>query len=83
SYLSIILKDNGLLPAKDKINEYFKALASSEYINQVSKKNNLYSISLNGNEQLSPELKKLRDKLRIYLLDKTRVISKVKVLAST
>lgn len=83
SYLSIILNDNGVLPAKDKINEYFKALASSEYINQVSKKNNLYSISLNGNEQLSPELKKLRDKLRIYLLDKTRVVSKVKVLAST
>lgn len=83
SYLSIILKDNGLLPANDKNNEYFKALANSKYINQVSKKNNLYSVSLNGNEQLSPELKKLRDKLRIYLLDKTRVISKVNALAST
>ncbi|HGT5183625.1 RNA-directed DNA polymerase [Escherichia coli] len=83
SYLSIVLKDNGLLLTKDKTSEYFKALANEGYINQVSRKNNLYSISLNGNEQLTPELKKLRDKLRIYLLDKTRVISKVKGLAST
>lgn len=82
-YLSIILNDNGLLPKNNKINDYFKSLNSSGYIHQVSKKNNLYSVSLGGNKELSSELKKLRDKLRLYLLDKTRVISKVERLAST
>jgi len=83
SYISIILRDNGLLPNDERNNEYFKWLDDAGYLHNVSKKNNLYSLSSNGNEQLSSNLKKNRDKVRIYLLDKTRVISKIEGLAST
>lgn len=82
NYLNIVLKDDGFLPNKEKVEYYFESLYQIGYIQQVSKRNNLYSITPRGNERLSPALKKLRDKVRIFFLDKCHSVSKLKGLAS-
>ncbi|MFV9232432.1 reverse transcriptase domain-containing protein [Citrobacter freundii] len=82
-YLKAVLNDHGLLPDTNKMEEHFVKLSHAGYIENVSKRNNLYSITPQGNERLPPNLKKLRDKIRIFLLDKCHTESKLVTLAST
>lgn len=82
-YLKAVLNDNGLLPDTNKMEEHFVKLSHAGYIENVSKRNNLYSITPQGNERLPPNLKKIRDKIRIFLLDKCHMESKLVRLAST
>lgn len=83
NYLKVVLNDNGLLPAADVMEDYFAKLKSIGYVEQVSKRNNLFSVTPQGGERLPPKLKKLRDKIRIFLLDKCYAQSKLEGLAST
>lgn len=83
NYLSSTLNDNGLLPESEKMTHYFELLGQHGYIQQVSKRNNLYSSTPRGNERLTPTLKKLRDKIRIFMLDNCHSTSKLGWLAST
>lgn len=83
NYLSVALNDNGLLPKKERMENHFEQLSQIGYIEKVSKRSNLYSVTPRGNERLSPSLKKLRDKLRIFMLDKCYSTSKLRGLAST
>ncbi|ECC1758275.1 RNA-directed DNA polymerase, partial [Salmonella enterica subsp. arizonae] len=62
---------------------YFELLDQLGYIHQVSKRNNLYSLTPRGNERLTPALKRLRDKIRLFMLDNCHSTSKLGVLAST
>ncbi|HFN5955382.1 TPA: RNA-directed DNA polymerase, partial [Klebsiella pneumoniae] len=82
-YLKAVLNDDGLLPEIEVMEDYFDKLKKIGYIEQVSKRNNLFSITPQGNEKLPPRLKKLRDKIRIFLLDKCYIQSKLERLAST
>lgn len=82
-YLKAVLNDDGLLPEIEVMEDYFDKLKKIGYIEQVSKRNNLFSITPQGNEKLPPRLKKLRDKIRIFLLDKCYIQSKLEPLAST
>lgn len=83
SYLKAVLNDDGLLPDSGVMEDYFVKLKNIGYIEQVSRRNNLFSITPQGNEKLPPKLKKLRDKIRIFLLDKCYTQSKLERLAST
>ncbi|HDZ0476150.1 TPA: RNA-directed DNA polymerase, partial [Klebsiella quasipneumoniae] len=83
NYLTSTLNDNGLLPEVEKMIRYFELLDQHGYINQVSKRNNLYSLTPRGNERLTPALKRLRDKIRLFMLDNCHSTSKLGVLAST
>lgn len=83
NYLSSTLNDNGLLPEVEKMIHYFELLDQLGYIHQVSKRNNLYSLTPRGNERLTPALKRLRDKIRLFMLDNCHSTSKLGVLAST
>ncbi|EJP1118042.1 RNA-directed DNA polymerase, partial [Salmonella enterica] len=83
NYLTTTLNDNGLLPEVEKMVHYFALLDQHGYIHQVSKRNNLYSLTPRGNERLTPALKKLRDKIRLFMLDNCHSTSKLGVLAST
>ncbi|EMK5418347.1 retron St85 family RNA-directed DNA polymerase [Escherichia coli] len=83
NYLASTLNDNGLLPEVEKMIHYFELLDQHGYIHQVSKRNNLYSLTPKGNERLTPSLKKLRDKIRLFMLDNCHSASKLRVLAST
>nr|WP_232098204.1 reverse transcriptase domain-containing protein [Serratia ureilytica] len=82
-YLKIILADDGALPDLEYLKQYFKELQKNGYVEVVSIKNELYSLTPAGEDKLSANLKKLRDKLRIFLLDKCRESSKLETLAST
>jgi hypothetical protein len=83
NYLRVVLNDNGLLPGAEVMESHFIKLKDIGYIEQVSKRNNLFSVTPQGNEKLPPKLKKLRDKIRIFLLDKCYTQSKLALLAST
>lgn len=83
NYLSSTLNDNGLLPEVERMVHYFELLDRLCYIHQVSKRNNLYSLTPRGNERLTPALKRLRDKIRLFMLDNCYSTSKLGVLAST
>lgn len=83
NYLMSTLNDNGLLPDIKKMIHYFELLDQLGYIHQVSKRNNLYSLTPRGNERLTPALKRLRDKIRLFMLDNCHSTSKLGVLAST
>lgn len=82
-YLRLILADDGALPDIDSLKQHLKELQKFGYVELVSIKNELYSITPSGDEKLSANLKKLRDKLRIFLLDKCHKSTKLGVLAST
>ncbi|EPM0391877.1 hypothetical protein L1F92_001640 [Proteus mirabilis] len=82
-YLRLILTDDGALPNIDSLKQHLKELHKIGYVELVSIKNELYSITPSGDEKLSANLKKLRDKLRIFLLDKCHKSTKLGVLAST
>ncbi|WP_409075033.1 retron St85 family RNA-directed DNA polymerase [Pantoea sp. C3] len=83
-YLSSALNDNGLLPEIEKMTQYFESLEQLGFMIKVSKRNNLYSLTPKGNERLPSTLKRLRDKLRLFMLDNCHSTSKlVRVLAST
>ncbi|MDJ44246.1 RNA-directed DNA polymerase, partial [Salmonella enterica] len=82
-YLRLILTDDGALPNIDSLKQHLKELHKIGYVELVSIKNELYSITPSGDEKLSANLKKLRDKLRIFLLDKCHKSTKLGLLAST
>ena len=82
-YLRLVLADDGVLPDIESLKQHFKELQKIGYVEVVSVKNDLYSITPSGDEKLSANLKKLRDKLRIFLLDKCHKSTKLGMLAST
>ncbi|HAT2868357.1 TPA: RNA-directed DNA polymerase [Serratia marcescens] len=83
NYLTSTLNDNGLLPEVERMVHYFELLEQHGYMHQVSRRNNLYSLTPRGNERLTPTLKRLRDKIRLFMLDNCHSISKLGMLAST
>lgn len=83
NYLTSTLNDNGLLPEVKKMVHYFELLDQRGYIYQVSKRNKLYSLTFRGNERLTPALKRLRDKIRLFMLDNCHSTSKLGALALT
>ncbi|WP_434747232.1 retron St85 family RNA-directed DNA polymerase [Pantoea sp. Lu_F5_004] len=83
TYLKLVLKDDGTLPDEASIKQYLKELKEIGYIELTSVKGELYSITPSGDEKLTSNLRHLRDKLRIFMLDKCHKYSKLMLLAST
>jgi hypothetical protein len=83
NYLRAVLKDSETLPDIESIKTHLKLLKKLGYVDTVSAKYDLYSITLDGDEKLTSTLRKLRDKVRIFLLDKCMKEAKFRGLAST
>ncbi|MBD9661781.1 reverse transcriptase domain-containing protein [Pantoea sp. PNT03] len=83
SYLKLVLKDDDALPDEASIKKYLKELREIGYLELTSVKGELYSITPIGDEKLTANLRQLRDKLRIFMLDKCYKYSKLMLLAST
>ncbi|HEI3863302.1 TPA: RNA-directed DNA polymerase, partial [Escherichia coli] len=83
NYLKLLLADGETLPDIESIRLYFRELQKIGYLEVVSIKNELYSVTPAGEDKLTANLKKLRDKLRIFLLDKCHESTKLETLAST
>ncbi|EKG6860669.1 retron St85 family RNA-directed DNA polymerase [Escherichia coli] len=82
-YLKLVLADDGALPDVESLKQHLKELKKHGYVEIVSVKKELYSLTPAGDEKLSANLRQLRDKLRIFLLDKCYKSTKFGLLAST
>jgi len=72
SYLNGLLGSRDAMPDSETLNTIISTFVQHGFIKCVSKKHSMYILTPSGGELIGAELRKLRDRTRIFLLDGAR-----------
>lgn len=68
SYLATVFDDAGTMPKGTDIHKFCREQTDKKHLIRVAREPDLFSLTLLGNQYLSDDLRKSRDRSRIYLL---------------